>query len=156
MRESSSLAMLDIERHFDASREAVFAALTETEKMNQWFYGMPEGKAKVDQEFRVGGAYTVNMYASDGSESKCSTDDACESKHAPHGEYLEIDPPNKLVFTWISEGFVDSSTVTILLEEDGNGTKLILRHELPASVAEPHREGWTTCIGHLEVFLKRE
>ena len=153
MSESSSLAMLDIERHFGAPREAVFAALTEPEKMNQWFFGMPEGSAKVEQDFRVGGTYTVNMYAPDGSESKCG--DSGESKHAPHGEYLEIDPPNKLVFSWISEGFVDDSKVTVLLEEDGDGTKLILRHELPASIMEPHREGWTNCIDHLEAFLKR-
>jgi len=152
MSESSSLAMLDIERHFDAPREAVFAALTEPYKMNQWFFGMPGGSAKVEQDFRVGGSYTVNMFAADGSESKC--ENAREAEYAPHGEYLEIDPPNKLVFTWISEGFVDDSTVTVLLEEEEGGTKLVLRHELPAAVVEPHREGWVTCISHLEAWLK--
>jgi len=153
MSESSSLAMLDIERRFDASREMVFSALTEPDKMNQWFFGMPEGCAKVEQDFRVGGKYVINMLKPDGSEGSC--ENASEAEYAPHGEYLEIDPPNKLVFSWISEGFVDDSTVTVLLEEENGGTKLTLRHELPAPVVEPHREGWTTCMNHLEAFLKR-
>lgn len=148
MSESSSIAMLEIERRFDASREAVFAALTEPDMMNQWFYGMPEGKAEVEQDFRVGGKYTINMFAAEGIEHTCEG-----AEYAPHGEYLEIDPPKKLVFTWISEGFVDDSTVTIQLEEEGEGTRLMLRHELPETVVEPHREGWNTCVDHLGAFL---
>ncbi len=151
MNDKPSLALLNVERRLDASPEQVFDALTEPAKMNQWFFGIPEGRAEVEQDLRVGGKYVVRMYDADGAESKC--DQAEEARFAPHGEYLEIDPPRKLVFTWISEGFVDDSTVTIELKQDGDGTLLTLQHELPADAVDPHTHGWNECLGHLQKFV---
>jgi uncharacterized protein YndB with AHSA1/START domain len=74
-------------------------------------------------------------------------------KYQPHGTYLEIVPPEKLVFTWSSEGFVTDTKVTIELFERGGETELVLTHELPEGMIEPHRQGWTNCLSHLEVYL---
>jgi len=150
--EKSSLAKLVIQRRIEASVETVFEALTRPEKMNQWFFGMPGGRAEVEQDFRVGGSYVARMFKPDGSEGGC--EHSGESAYAPHGEYLEIDAPWKLVFTWISEGFVDYSVVTIRLEEAGEATRLTLEHELPAGVADAHEEGWTACLEHLRELLE--
>ena len=82
------------------------------------------------------------MFKSDGSASSWA-------EYEPHGEFLEIDRPNKIVFTWISEGFVDLSVLTISLVATEEGTKLILRHGLPEAVADVHNEGWNACLGNL-------
>jgi uncharacterized protein YndB with AHSA1/START domain len=144
MKDDPTLTLLKIERTFSSSPEDVFAALTQPEKMNQWFFGLDQGCAKVEQDFRIGGQYTINMMSETGEASTCGG----EVRYAPHGEYIEIDPPRRLVFSWISEGFVEFSTVTIDLESIEAGTKLCLVHELPAAVVEPHAEGWNACLDH--------
>ncbi len=143
MTESKPLALLEIERELSAKPDSVFSALTQPEKMSQWFYGMDTGYARAEADLRVGGKYKVSMYRSDD-----------ELAAAPHGEYLEIDPPSKLVFTWTSEGYVKNSIVTIILRETEKGTHLHLKHELPEEAKEAHNEGWTTCAERLETFLK--
>lgn len=45
------------------------------------------------------------------------------------GEFLEIDPPRRLVHTWRSVGSKDSTMVTYLLDQIPGGTRLTLRHE---------------------------
>jgi uncharacterized protein YndB with AHSA1/START domain len=65
------------------------------------------------------------------------------------GEYVEIDRPNRVVFTWGWEGEEPTvapggSTVEVLLARDGEGTQLRLIHSnLPnAESAERHSHGW--------------
>lgn len=146
--------LLEIQRTFRAAPEAVFSALTDPSQMNRWFFGMESGSARVEQDFRVGGNYTVNMFGTGGKAGGCHSEEGARA--APHGEYLEIDPPRKLAFTWISEGFVDMSTVTITLDPTEDGTRLTLRHELPdPSLLACHRDGWTNCLAHLAEWLEQ-
>ena len=142
MKENEVLSLLEIRKTICGKRDAVFDALTKPEIMSEWFYGMDQGSAEVESDFRVGGGYVIRMFKSDGSASSCA-------EYEPHGEFLEIDRPNKLVFTWISEGFVDYSVVTISLVATEEGTELTLRHELPEMVADVHKEGWNACLGNL-------
>ena len=134
---------LEIKRLYKTTKEVLFDALTQPDIMAKWFYGMDSGSAHVESDLKVGGKYVINMKHPDGSPNDCGD-------YMPHGEYLEIDPPNKLSFTWISEGFVDHSVVTIWLEERDDQVELTLRHELPQETKEPHVEGWTNCLQHLE------
>ncbi len=74
------------------------------------------------------------------------------------GEYLEIDPPRSVSFSWGWEGEgsplpVGSSKVRITLEPDGGGTVLSLVHSaLPSrQMAEAHTEGWRHFLARLEV-----
>jgi uncharacterized protein YndB with AHSA1/START domain len=133
---------LVVRRILNADRERVFRALSDPVKMGEWFYGMETGQATVTCDFRVGGKYLIAM--SDGRK-KC----------VPAGEYLEIVPPRRVVFTWSVEGVVQQSKVTIELFEKGNRTELVLTHELPKDVVEPHRHGWKNCLDHLETLLAR-
>jgi uncharacterized protein YndB with AHSA1/START domain len=65
------------------------------------------------------------------------------------GEYLEVDPPRRLVYTW---GWAEqgssvvppgSSTVEVVLEARGQGTVLRLRHfGLPEDTLALHGNGW--------------
>jgi uncharacterized protein YndB with AHSA1/START domain len=131
---------LIIRRILKHDRERVFSALTDPAKMEKWFYGMETGQAKVTSDLRPGGNYEIEM---SNQETVCK----------PHGAYLEIVPPEKVVFTWSSKGFVTETTVVIELFERDAGTELVLTHELPADAIESHREGWTNCLNHLEILL---
>jgi uncharacterized protein YndB with AHSA1/START domain len=102
---------------------------------------MDAGQAKATVDLRPGGKYSIEMFNDQGE------------KHQPHGIYLEIVPPERLVFTWTSEGFVKDTKVTIELFERSGGTELVLSHELPEDMIDPHRQGWTNCINHLASFL---
>jgi len=73
------------------------------------------------------------------------------------GEYLAIEPPSLLSFTWIS-AYTDlqPSVVTIELRELENGTDLTLTHRrLPAGRVEAHRKGWTDIVRKLSEALER-
>ena len=142
MKENEMLSSLEIRRVISSDPSSVFDALTNPKTMAEWFYGMEEGRAEVDSDLRIGGTYEIRMFNKEGVASLCAD-------YAPHGEYLEIDPPNRLAFTWVSEGFVDHSVVTIDLKPVDDGTELTLRHDLPESVAGEHEGGWNNCLNHL-------
>jgi len=131
---------LVIKRLLNADRRTVFSALSDPAKMAQWFYGMDTGQARVTSDFRVGGKYRIEMV---NAEQRC----------VPTGTYLEIVPPERLVFTWSVEGVVKDSKVTIELFEKGNQTEFVLTHELPQDVMERHQHGWVNCVNHLEALL---
>jgi len=76
-----------------------------------------------------------------------------EQRCVPTGEYLEIVPPEKIVFTWSVDGMVSNSKVTIELFAKGDQTELVLTHVLPQDVSERHQHGWINCLDHLETAL---
>ncbi|MEP6623516.1 MAG: SRPBCC domain-containing protein [Acidimicrobiia bacterium] len=71
------------------------------------------------------------------------------------GEYLELDPPRRLVFTFGWEHpppsgplLPGSTRVEVELIPDGDGTRLVLRHfGLPATATAEHRAGWNHFVG---------
>jgi len=63
------------------------------------------------------------------------------------GEFVEVDPPHRVVFTWGWRGDRQvppgSSTVEVTLEPDGDATIVRLIHgDLPEEATEGHAEGW--------------
>jgi uncharacterized protein YndB with AHSA1/START domain len=81
---------------------------------------------------------------------------AINDKAVAKGEFVEIDPPRRVVFTWGWEG-VDatppgSSTVEVTLQPDGDATILHLVHRgLPAEEVGQHEHGWDHYLGRLVV-----
>lgn len=133
---------LVIRRLLKHDRTQVFSALTDPAKMAKWFYGMETGQAKVTADLRPGGKFEIEMFNEKGEEE-------CK----PHGIYLEIVPPERVVFTWTSEDSVKDTKVAIELFERDGGTELVLTHELSSDMIAPHRQGWTNCLIHLEALL---
>jgi uncharacterized protein YndB with AHSA1/START domain len=118
---------VEVEVRIEASPETVFDFFTDPDKMIQWM----GRSAELDP--RRGGALRCDM----------------NGRNVASGEYVELDPPRRVVFTWGWEGEDSvtppgSSTVEVLLVPDGNGTRLRLIHrDLPsAESAERHGQGW--------------
>lgn len=75
------------------------------------------------------------------------------------GEYLEIEKPKKLVYTWLWEGSppeTHTTTVTILLKKVGeNKTEVTLIHTgfADENMKKDHNQGWEPTFRRLEKFL---
>jgi uncharacterized protein YndB with AHSA1/START domain len=75
------------------------------------------------------------------------------------GEFLEIDPPRKLVHTWHLVGTpVAPTTVTYLLEQVDCGTRVTLRHEgfLSPEACSATCIGWETSFERLAELMTIE
>jgi uncharacterized protein YndB with AHSA1/START domain len=74
------------------------------------------------------------------------------STYVCFGEFQEVDPPNKVVYTWSwepPEMDVGRTLVTVEFHERGDATELVLTHEKfpTAEAASEHSKGWTGCLG---------
>jgi uncharacterized protein YndB with AHSA1/START domain len=149
MNPAQMAEVVEIKRTFAAPREKVFAAWTNAEMMARWFgRGRKEQPATqvAELDVRPGGKYRVEIFAADGTAYRM------------YGVYREVQPPEKLVFTWSSEteGFQDSVvSVDFRALGESGFTEVTLRHErLPEAVREDHRDGWTSCLGTLAELLQ--
>ena len=109
-------------RLFDAPRHLVFEAMTKPEHVKQWWGRLGEGYSVpvCEIDLRVGGAWRfVNRHP--------------RGEAAFHGEYLEIAPPSRLVFTEIFEQFPDSpSVVTTEFADEGGKTRMTATVRYPS------------------------
>jgi uncharacterized protein YndB with AHSA1/START domain len=71
------------------------------------------------------------------------------------GEYVEVEPPSRVVFTWGFEGSQPvieggASRVEVTLEREGDGTRVVLLHHgLPERTRAAHDEGWAHYLARL-------
>jgi uncharacterized protein YndB with AHSA1/START domain len=115
--------------------------------MARWFFPAEDWSATVRSDLRVGGKWEVLMRSAAGEP------------HRQFGEYREISPSSRLVFTWsCPELAVVDSVVTVALIERGAHTELVLTHELPPDpkIRAEHEEGWKGCLQNLERFCTNE
>ncbi len=100
--------------------------------------GMPQPKIEVDG--RVGGRFTIHMDVGE--------------KIIPHsGTYLELDRPNRLVFSWESPFSTDGSTVTLeFTAQDKVKTRLELTHVrfIDEETRDNHEIGWGNILAALD------
>ena len=134
---------LVIRKLIPATREEVFAAWTDAESMKHWMCPGDNLTAEATLDVRVGGAFRIMM-------RKPGQD--CEHT----GEYQVVEPPSKLVFTWISR-FTENqpSLVTVELFDRGGQCELVLIHDrLPhAEAVKQHSGGWTSIAERLAEYM---
>ena len=121
-----------------ATRQQVWAALTEPEQLKRWF---PTKDAVVD--LRPGGEIYLEW------------DDANAT-----GIFDEIDPPNRLVYRWHPAGDGHPSTsveFTLADAEEGAATSLTVVErgfaQLPPESRDGNVEGWTSELQELVDYL---
>lgn len=122
----------------EARPETVFEFFTDPEKMVRWM------GAAATLDPRPGGVFSVNMFYD----------------HYVSGEYLEVEPPKRVVFTW---GYDEvpgvrpnplppgASTVEVELAPDGEATLVRLVHRAPEPFADFHSRGWANYLPRLAI-----
>jgi len=96
-----------IERTFRAPAERVFDAWTSEEVMRRWWQAELGWKTSVAEvDLRVGGDVRVVM-----------RDPDKDVEYGGGGRYTEIEPPNRLAFTWIWDGDKRRTLIEIDFEE---------------------------------------
>jgi uncharacterized protein YndB with AHSA1/START domain len=138
MDATTETTMLERTLSIDAAPETVWEFFVDPERMKRWM------GVDVTAEPRPGGIYRCEVLPG----------------HIAAGEYVELDPPRRLVFTWgwektdsptaIKPG---SSTIEVELAPEGDGTRLRFVHrDLPSSAAvESHSHGWDHYLPRLEI-----
>jgi uncharacterized protein YndB with AHSA1/START domain len=101
-------------REFDAPRELVFEAFSKPEHIRHW-WGQKGSTVVVDtMDFRPGGAWRFVERAADGSE------------HGFRGQYRDIQPPERITWTFEWEGLPGHVSVeTMAFEDLGGRTRLV-------------------------------
>ena len=129
--------VVERELEISASPATVWELLTQEDEAIKWM-----GQS-ASFDLRPGGTYRVEVLPG----------------NVARGEFLEIDPPHRLVYTWgwepgsQSSIAAGSSTIEFELIPDGEGTLLRFRHtNLPdEEAANSHAHGWDHYLSRLSV-----
>ena len=82
-----------------------------------------------------------------------------DGEHVMLGEFVEVDPPHRIVFTFgweAGEPGPGSTSVDVRIAALGDGSRLVLRHNgLPTDVVASHVAGWTHFLGERLVGVAR-
>ena len=132
---------LQIERTFEAPAEAVFDAWTSPEVIRRWWkaeVGWETSEAEVD--LRIGGAVRVVMH-----------DPGKGADHGGGGVYTEIDPPNRLAFTWLWDHDTRGTLIEIDFVEAGGATAVTFTHSglWTEEAVKDHERGWSNILDSL-------
>lgn len=138
---------LTITRLFDAPRELVFEAWTNPDHLARWWGPTGFHATSCTVRLEEGGRWRT-----------CMTDGTVE--HWASGVYHEIDPPERLVFSFSweePEGTREHDTlVTVTLEDRDGKTEMTFHQAIFRTVEERdgHVEGWRECFTDLDTYLK--
>jgi uncharacterized protein YndB with AHSA1/START domain len=119
------VVVAQVSRIFPYPAERVFDAWLDPERAGQWLFATPDGEmVRAETDPRVGGRF-VFTDRRDGEDVEHS------------GEYLEIDRPRRLRFTFAVSG-VDGppDVVSITIVPHPEGCELTLTHEMGAEYGE--------------------
>ena len=117
--------------HIDAPPESVYEHFTRPDLLIRWM-----GES-AQLEARPGGSFAVDI-----------------TGQKVRGEYLELDPPHRLVISWGYAGSDEvppgSSTVEVRFIATGGGTLVELEHrDLPEARRPEHVVGWRHYLARL-------
>jgi len=135
--------IIRLSRLLPATPQEVFDAWLDPESVKSWMCPGAQTAPIVELDARVGGSFRVVM-----------RDERGDFSHT--GEYREIRPPERLVFTWRSNATRNEETlVTVEFSPRGDETELVLTHERlpdePAVVG--HTQGWQSIMEKFARYL---
>jgi uncharacterized protein YndB with AHSA1/START domain len=135
---------LTVRRTFACPREDVFAAWTDPDALVTWFGGALARTLSAAVDLRVGGAYRLTMQSG-------------ENVAAVEGVYGEVEPPERLVYTWrldIPAG-TEQSLVTVAFHDRDGATEVVVTHAGLATQEsyEFHQGGWSASLDRLGEVL---
>jgi uncharacterized protein YndB with AHSA1/START domain len=136
---------IQMTRVFDAPRELVFEAHTTAEHMSNWWGPRKYEVVSAEYDFRPGGKWRIVHRGPDGDE------------HGFRGEFREIVPPERIVWTFEYEGAPGSiavETLTLTTLSDG-GSKEARDAMLESGMQEGAAETFDRLDEYLETLVTR-
>jgi uncharacterized protein YndB with AHSA1/START domain len=119
-------------RRINATREEVWAALTERDRLEGWL-------GRVRYEPRVGATLTIDFGEGE----------------AIHGEVLQFEPLRCFAISWVEAGESAVSVVRFELFAERGGTRLELTHaKQPVGMARTTAAGWHAHLDLLNGYLE--
>lgn len=127
--------------------DVVYEQWLDADSLAEWMCPHPARPTKIELDVRVGGRYLIDI-DDEGFELSVS------------GEYLLLDRPHRLSFTWTCSTWKPSdpdSVVTVDFEPHGDEqTLMTIRHEqLPVDIIDGHESGWARIASQLEDSVRR-
>jgi uncharacterized protein YndB with AHSA1/START domain len=142
--ESGSSETVRVRKVVRAKKERVFRAWTDPEEMKRW-WSLGEGwkTSFVEMDPRVGGRFALGNQPADGSAILIT------------GEFLEIKPPDKLVYRWLFHTPTpEESLVTVEFHDLGSSTEVVITHVGMSKDMGPSAiAGWSTALSGLASLL---
>ena len=144
--------VLRMTRRFDASPERVFGAWLDPATARKWLFASPVDELyTAELDARVGGKWSITV-------RRAGMD------YTASGEYLEIDRPRRLVFTFAMLQFSpNSDRITVEIAPAGSGCMLTLTQadidiadelrQLPPGVEGGTEKGWNDMLEALAAAL---
>ena len=147
---------LTVSRVIHAPRERVFDAWVKPElRKHWWLNNRNEPLTACEIDARVGGRYHMEEYY----------DLPDDPAYGPYylwkldGEFLEIERPTRLVFTWNvnHKPPLVNHRVTVEFREVEGGTEVTITHVGPMDqkLRDGTDSGWSELLGHMERVLGR-
>jgi uncharacterized protein YndB with AHSA1/START domain len=152
---SGTGTLVHVTRELPAPRESVFRAWTEPELFEQWFALPGTSSLHAEMDVRAGGNYRITV-----------TRELFPGTTHVVGTYLEVVPPERLVFTWgwedppTLEGLQEledvDSRVTVQFHELNHSTEVSITHERldTEELRAFHRWGWDETLERLVVAVE--
>jgi uncharacterized protein YndB with AHSA1/START domain len=138
--------VLELTRVFRAARSGVFGAFSDPMQLAKWWG--PEGFTIPSLGFqpRVGGHYRIEMQPPEGDRFYLA------------GEFLELDPPARLAYTFVWEDPAPDDVETVVglsFRDLSEATEVALTHGPFKTEARRalHRDGWTDSFDKLERLI---
>lgn len=149
MNDSSGRLSVEMRCVVHAGREQVFEALTEPGALAMWWGPSRFTTPEIEVDLRVGGRYRFGMQPPDGALFHLA------------GEFLEVSPPSRLVYTfhWEEPDPDDRKTVVqIFLQSVGDSTEVSMLQGDFATEARRalHERGWTDSFDKLRTFIESD
>lgn len=131
-----------ITREFDAPRDAVWRAWTDERELAAWLHPFGVSSDSVSFDVRVGGRYRYTM-----------TNDETGEEYPTGGEFLEVEPIDRLVFTWGEpDAPADGAPViTLTFTDRGERTELVFHlHGIEGAPGDENvYDGWDEALVNL-------
>jgi uncharacterized protein YndB with AHSA1/START domain len=140
--------LISCEMFIAAPPDRVFQAITDPRQLLQW-WGQKEmyRTTKFETDVRVKGKWMSAGVGIKGDNFEVT------------GEYLEVDPPSLLVYTWRASWTGDlTTTVRWELEPRAEGTQVKVRHSGfagNADAAKAHGQGWERVLSWVQAFVEK-
>ena len=148
MKPTSAQDSIIQEIKINASAERVFEALTVPEQRIQWWSTPRSGSPSpiMESNLRPGGKWEMRFEAWGRSSSV-------------RGEYLTIERPHLLVFTWLPDWYEDATESIVrfeLSEEAGVTTVRITHSGLATERDRTNNRGWADILASLQTYMQQK